>query len=73
MGVSSSLDFGPAKAPESYYRSLFLVMIIIQGFFSGLIAGQIVSDSVSAGIKHSLIMTLSGFFIFVLVIKAGFA
>ncbi|MBI4018070.1 MAG: type II secretion system F family protein [Candidatus Aenigmarchaeota archaeon] len=73
MGVSASLNFGAPQAAESYYRSLFLVMIMIQGFFSGLIAGQIVSDSVSAGIKHSLIMTLSGFFIFILLIKAGFA
>lgn len=72
MGVSASLDFGSPQAPESYYRSLFIVMIIIQGFFSGLIAGQIVSDSLSAGVKHSLIMTLSGFFIFMIVIKAGF-
>lgn len=73
LGVSSAFDFGSADKPESYYRSLFLVMIVIQGFFAGLISGQIVSDSVKAGIKHSLIMVFSGFFIFILVIKAGFA
>jgi len=73
LGVSSAFDFGPPQNPESYYRSLFLVMIIIQGFFAGLIAGQIVSDSVVAGVKHSLIMVFSGFFIFILVIKAGLA
>jgi len=46
-------------------------MILIQGFFSGLIAGQIGSDSIAVGIKHSLIMLLSGFIIFILLIKTG--
>ncbi len=57
--------------PGAYYKSLFLVMIVIQAVFSGLIAGQIASDSVTAGGKHSLILLFSGFIIFILVIKSG--
>ena len=71
FGVSDVFDFGEKTDPASYYRSLFFMMILVQGFFSGLIAGQIGSDSVSAGVKHSLIMLLVGFFIFMTVVRLG--
>ena len=73
LGVSASFDFGKPQEPQSYYRSLFFTMILVQGFFSGLIAGQISSDSMLSGIKHSLIMSLGGFIIYIFVIKTGFA
>jgi archaeal flagellar protein FlaJ len=69
--VSSSLAFGTPDDPASYYKALFFIMILIQGFFSGLIAGQISSDSIVEGVKHSLVMLFAGFLIFVLVIKLG--
>ncbi|MCX6815515.1 MAG: type II secretion system F family protein [Candidatus Aenigmarchaeota archaeon] len=69
--ISSSLDFGKPEDPASYYKALFFIMILIQGFFSGLIAGQISSDSIVEGVKHSLIMLFAGFVVFVLVIKLG--
>jgi len=54
-----------------YYYALFLLMAVIQGIFSGLVAGQIGEGSVVAGFKHSLIMTLSGFGILLFLIKIG--
>ncbi len=72
FAVSAALDLGKKDEPASYYKSLFFVMIVVQGFFSGLIAGQIGSDSVTAGVKHSLIMLLGGIIIFVLAVKSGF-
>ena len=69
--ISVAFDLGNPADVSSYYKSLFLSMILIQGFFSGLIAGQIGSDSVTVGIKHSLIMLLSGFIVFILVVKTG--
>ncbi len=69
--ISIAFELGDPNDAASYYKSLFLAMILIQGFFSGLIAGQIGSDSVAVGIKHSLIMLLSGFIIFILVVKTG--
>ncbi len=69
--ISVAFDLGTPSDPAAYYKSLFLAMILVQGFFSGLIAGQIGSDSVVVGIKHSLIMLLSGFIIFILVVKTG--
>lgn len=71
FGVSSMFDFGEKTDPTAYYRSLFFMMILVQGFFSGLIAGQIGSDSVVAGVKHSLLMLLVGFFIFITVVRLG--
>jgi flagellar protein FlaJ len=69
--ISTAFDLGKAEDVGSYYKSLFLTMILIQGFFSGLIAGQIGSDSITVGIKHSMIMLLSGFLIFIIVSKTG--
>jgi hypothetical protein len=54
-----------------YYYALFLLMAIIQGIFSGLVAGQIGEGSVTAGLKHSSIMTLSGFGLLLFLLKAG--
>jgi len=71
FAVSSSLGFGERENPTAYYKALFFVMIVIQGFFSGLIAGQVGSDSVVAGLRHSMIMLLIGVFTFIFVIKIG--
>jgi flagellar protein FlaJ len=66
FGVCYTFGFGEASSAGCYYKSLFFLMIIIQGIFSGLVAGQIGSDSLIAGIKHSLIMTVSGFVMFLI-------
>ncbi len=39
----------------------FLHMTLIQGFFSGLVAGKMGEGSVYAGLKHSLIMMILGY------------
>jgi flagellar protein FlaJ len=70
-GVSYVFGFGDEKEPAAYYRSLFFMMILVQGFFTGLIAGQIGSDSVAAGVKHSMVMLLVGFVTFMTVVKLG--
>ena len=69
--VSTTFGFGSPNDTASYYRALFFAMIMIQGFFSGLIAGQITSDSIIAGVKHSLVMVVFGAFVFILTIKLG--
>jgi len=55
-----------------YYNALFVVMAIVQGICSGLVAGQIGEGSVFAGIKHSIIMTVIGFSALVILLKFGF-
>ena len=67
----SAFNFGAQTSVTCYYKSLFFVMIMIQGIFSGLIAGQISSDSIVAGVKHSLIMVISSFILFLTVSTIG--
>jgi len=52
-----------------YYNALFILMSIVQGIFTGLVAGQIGEGSVIAGIKHSIIMTASGFGVLLIMLK----
>ena len=44
------------ETSAAYYTALFFYMAIIQSLFSGLVAGQISENSITAGIKHSLIL-----------------
>lgn len=71
FGFCKLFSFGALNDPACYYKSLFFAMIIIQGIFSGLIAGQISSDSLVAGIKHSLLLTTLGFIIYVTISYIG--
>lgn len=49
-----------AISPQEMQR-VFLHMTIIQAFFGGLIAGKMGEGTISAGLKHSLVMMLCGF------------
>ena len=55
-----------------YYNALFILMAVVQGIFSGLVAGQIGEGSIAAGVKHSIIMTLSGFGTLYVLLLTGF-
>ncbi len=58
--------FGFGGSAICYYKSIFFYMVVIQGIFAGLVAGQIGEDSISAGTKHSLIMAGTGFTVFLI-------
>ncbi|MDY6761474.1 MAG: type II secretion system F family protein [Candidatus Nanohaloarchaea archaeon] len=62
--------FGMGKATASicYYKSLFLLMLVVEGVFNGLVIGEITRSKVSAGIKHSVIMGTLGFIIYLVAI-----
>jgi flagellar protein FlaJ len=47
----------PTMAPAEMQR-LFFHLTLIQGFFGGLVAGKMGEGSMSAGLKHSLVMML---------------
>lgn len=55
-----------------YYIALFFSVVIIQGIFTGLIAGQLGENSVVAGSKHSMIMVFSALGLFLFLTKIGF-
>jgi flagellar protein FlaJ len=50
----------PTASPMDLKRT-FLHMTLVQGFFGGLVAGKMGEGSISAGLKHSLIMMLLGY------------
>ena len=54
-----------------YYIALFFFILVIQGIFSGLIAGQLGENSVIAGTKHSIIMVSAAISIFMFLSKLG--
>ena len=43
----------------NYYVAIFFYVVLIQGIFMGLIAGQLGENSITAGSKHSLIMAFT--------------
>jgi pilus assembly protein TadC len=55
-----------------YYKSLFLLMVVVQGIFTGIMAGQISSKSWIDGMRHGLIMMFLGFVIILSANAVGF-
>ena len=54
-----------------YYSAMFFTIVLIQGIFTGLIAGQLGENSVTAGVKHSIIMAIAAIGVFMFLAKAG--
>ena len=55
----------------NYYVAVFLMVVLMEGLFTGLIAGQIGENSIIAGSKHSMIMVFSGLGVFIFLAKTG--
>ena len=68
--VTSSV-FGIQQGVSSYYTALFFYMAVIQSIFSGLVAGVISENSVTAGVKHSLILAGIVFGTFSILVRMG--
>ncbi|WP_406657843.1 type II secretion system F family protein [Methanolobus sp. ZRKC2] len=56
-------SFDPA-----HYTRLMLHTAVIQGFMSGLVAGQMGEGAVSRGLKHSIVMTMVAWMVFTFLI-----
>jgi len=54
------------NARKVEYTLLFMHASVIQGFFSGIIVGQMMGESVYDGLKHSMIMMTIAYLFFVL-------
>lgn len=48
---------------QEQISNAFLFMLLIQGFFSGLIIGELSEQNLKAGVKHSFILMISAFLI----------
>ena len=60
-GTSSMLTISSHK---DEYSTLFMHASIIQGFLSGIIAGQMIGESIFSGLKHSVIMMITAYILF---------
>jgi flagellar protein FlaJ len=60
-GVDGLALFSMPTSSPANLRRIFLHLTLVQGFFSGLVAGKMGEGSVSAGLNHSLVMMLLGY------------
>ncbi len=65
-GTTAVAGFEASSGVVAYYKGLMFWMIIVQGIFSGFVAGYIESTSPENALKHSSILTLVGFLIYYL-------
>jgi flagellar protein FlaJ len=53
--------FSTSTSSPLFLQRIFLHLTIVQGFFSGLVAGKMGEGSTNAGLKHSAIMMIIGY------------
>jgi len=61
---SSEINMGNIQGAAKIYSDIFQWMILIEGFFSGLVIGKMAEGSLFAGLKHSFILTIIGYGVF---------
>ena len=68
--VPSLFSFGATVSGiediNNFYNATFQWLILIEGFFSGLVVGKMAHGNIVAGLKHSLILTAVGYGVFYL-------
>lgn len=63
--VSLSITGAPQNLPTGQdYSNTFIIFIIMQGFFAGLATGKMAEGSIVGGLKHSIILIVTGYLIF---------
>ncbi|RLJ07221.1 MAG: hypothetical protein DRP16_03835, partial [Candidatus Aenigmatarchaeota archaeon] len=62
-GLTESITGGGVISGKMF-SDVFVVFIIIQGFFAGLVTGKISEGTLISGLKHSVILILLGYAIF---------
>ena len=66
--VQSFMDFDISFNLEANIQEMFHISIIL-GLFSGIMAGQLSSNTVLAGLKHSIIFMIASLVLFVFIIQ----
>jgi flagellar protein FlaJ len=62
--VPDMMEGGGTPMSIELYSASFLNFILIQGMFAGLATGKMSEGSIIAGMKHSVILTVSGYTLF---------
>jgi flagellar protein FlaJ len=61
-GMQGLSTLGTSSMSSSEIETIFFNMTSIQAFFSGLVAGKMGEGTMRAGLKHSLVLMLCGYF-----------
>lgn len=65
---SANTNMFSMSADKDEYIRLFMHATVIQGFFSGIIVGQMMGDSIYDGLKHSMVMMFVAYVFFVVLV-----
>ena len=60
IGLGSG-SAGAGNVPQNSISNAFLYLILVQGFFTGLVIGKLAEGNVKAGIKHSFLLMFLSF------------
>jgi archaeal flagellar protein FlaJ len=63
-GDINSVNVDEEAARSINFETLFISLILIQGFFTGLMVGKFSEGSIKYGVRHSFILMLVGYMIF---------
>ena len=63
---SPEIGIGNTEGIAKTYSDIFQWLILIEGFFSGLVIGKMAEGSVLAGLKHSFFLIVAGYGAFLL-------
>ena len=63
---SPEIAMGNVESAAKTYSDIFQWLILIEGFFSGLVVGKMAEGSLLAGLKHSFILIIIGYGAFLL-------
>jgi flagellar protein FlaJ len=63
--VALTITQSPQSLPSSQdYSQIFAIFIVMQGFFAGLATGKMAEGSLASGLKHSIILIVTGYLTF---------
>ncbi len=63
LGVAGIQSVGSEGISQEEMSSSFLYMLLVQGFFTGLVIGKLSEGNVKAGVKHSFALMLTAFLV----------
>lgn len=56
LGDISDIGFGSSAASQGNISAPMIYLLVLQGFFTGLVIGKLAEGNFKSGIKHSFIM-----------------
>ncbi len=65
QGLSATLGGSSLSAAKADLGPIFILTIVVQGLFAGLMLGKFADDSYTSGIKHAIIMVIGGYLLMV--------